>query len=127
MGTNEASRDKGSELHISAVLHIQKGRLDDFKSIANQCIASVMQKDEGTLQYDWYLDEQNHKCVVRECYRSSDAALSHMGNLGDLLGELLAVSDLSLELFGQPSDKLMEATAGMDIKVYPFFAGATGL
>ena len=44
-----------------------------------------------------------------------------MGNLVDTLGQLLSVSDLSLEVYGNPSEELMKATEGMDIKVYGWF------
>ena len=64
------------------------------------CMKSVKEKDTGTLQYDWFLDADQTECVVREHYKDSDAAMEHMGNLGDLLGALLSVCDMSLEVYG---------------------------
>ncbi len=46
-----------------------------------------------------------------------------MGNLGDTLGELLSLCDLSLEIFGSPSEDLLNALKGTDIKYYhPFLS-----
>jgi len=111
------------EIQDRAVLKIQDGKLADFKSIANSCISTVKEKDTGTLQYDWFLDEVNQICIVREKYVNSAAVLEHMGNLGELLDQLLATTGLELEVFGNPSEELVKATEGIDIKVYPYFGG----
>ena len=41
-----------------------------------------------------------------------------MGNLGDTLGQLLSVSEFSGEVFGNPSEELINATQGLDVVVY---------
>ena len=82
---------------------------------------NVEEKDTGTLQYDWFLNADQTECVVRERYQDSSALLDHIGNLGDLMGALLSVSDLSVEVYGSPSEQLLNATEGMDIKIYGAF------
>ncbi len=110
-------------LQVTATLKIHEEQMDNFKALAKQCIATVKEKNTGTLQYDWFLDEVNRRCIVREKYASSDAVLEYMGNLGDLLGQLLATCTLEIEVFGTPSQALIDATAEMAIKVYPYFGG----
>jgi quinol monooxygenase YgiN len=110
-----------SELQVTARLRVHDGKLAEFKAAAEQCAASVREKDSGTLQYDWFFNEDETECVVRERYRDSDAILEHIGNLGDTLGALLGACDMSLELYGDPSPDLMAASEGLSVEVYRFF------
>ncbi len=107
-----------SEIQVTASLKIHEGKLDEFKMVAAKCMNTVREKDSGTLQYDWFLSKNHSECHVIERYKNSDAALEHTGNLGEILGELLAVIDLSLIVYGEPSDKLKSAMEGLDIKYY---------
>lgn len=113
-----------SELQVTALCKIHDGKLDDFKVAAAACLQSVREKDTGTMQYDWFFSEDMTECVVRERYRDSEAVLEHITNLGDAFGALLDACDLSIEVFGDPSAELAEATAALPTRVYSFFQGA---
>lgn len=63
------------------------------------------------------------ECVVLEIYADSNAVLSHAGNVGEHLQQLVELADFSIELYGNPSEELLEAIQGMDITVYPLAAG----
>lgn len=112
-----------SELQITATLTIHDGQLDAFREAAAECLRSVRERDSGTLQYDWFFSEDHSVCVVRERYRDSDALLEHIGNLGETMGALLAASDLSVDVFGDPSPELVEATEAIPTTVYRFYQG----
>lgn len=112
-----------NELQITARLRIHDGKLDQFRTHAKACMESTRAKDERTLQYDWFINEDGTECVVRERYVDSDALLEHLGNLGDRLGELLSVSDMSAEVCGTPSQELLKATEGIPKTVYSYFQG----
>ena len=107
-----------SELKVVARLKIHEGKFDEFKVIAQECREIVKEKDQGTLQYDWFLNEDRTECVVLERYLDSNALMDHMGNLGDTLGQLLSVSNFSGEVFGNPSQELINATEGLDVVVF---------
>ena len=111
------------ELHLVVRIKIHSGKLDVFKAVAKKCLLSVREKDKGTLQYDWFFNEDYTECVVLERYKDSDAVLQHTANLGDALGELLAVSDYSIECYGFPSEELLKAAEGIDVSVYSYFLG----
>lgn len=104
-----------SGLQVTARLSIHDGKLDQFKDVAARCMELVRAKDTGTLQYDWFLD--GSECVVREAYRDSDAVFEHMNNLGETLNELLSLCDMDLEIYGSPSQELIEATSGMGARI----------
>ena len=112
-----------NEIQVTARLTIHKGKLDDFKAIAAACIQSVREKDTGTLQYDWFFNDDQTVCEVRERYRDSEAVLEHIGNLGDTFGALLGVCDMSLGVYGTPSPALLKASEGLDLVIYSYFDG----
>ena len=112
-----------SQLEISATLYIKEGQLDTFKSIANRCVASVKTHDTGTLRYDWFFNNDESVCVVKEKYVSSESLMDHMANPGDVLGDLLATCDLKIEVCGNPSDEIRAALQGLDVTYYTLFAG----
>ncbi len=107
-----------SELQITARLKIHDGKLEDFKQIAARCMDSVRTKDSGTMQYDWFFNSDRTECVVREKYHDSQAVLEHSANLGETAEALLEVCDFSAEIFGAPSEELLEVIADLDVQVY---------
>ncbi len=80
-----------TEIQVTARLKIHDGQLDPFKAAARDCLASVLENDQGTLQYDWFFSDEASECVVRERYPDSVAVLDHMANLGEILQSLLAL------------------------------------
>ena len=110
-----------NNLQLTARFVIHEGKLNKFKELAKACMHSTKEKDTGTLQYDWYFNDNETECRVRETYVDSDAILAHIGNLGPLLGELLEIADFYPELYGTPSEALVNATAALKPKVYSHF------
>lgn len=107
-----------SQLQVTAKLAVKPGQIEAFRRAAAACLESVRTKDTGTLQYDWFMSDDQTVCHVRETYESSDALLEHVGNLGDNLGQLLETADLKIDLYGSPSVELVEATAALPVRVY---------
>ena len=112
------------ELQVTARCKIHDGKLETFRAVAEECLRSVRERDDGTLQYDWFFNEDQTECVVRERYRDSEAVMQHIANLGDTMGALLATCDLSIAGFGNPSPALAEATTAIPTQVYSYFQGA---
>jgi quinol monooxygenase YgiN len=120
---NIYAQDAGGKIQVDAVLTILDGKMEEFKSAARACIQAVKERDKGTMQYDWFIDEEKGICTVRETYASSTAVLEHMGNLTDELPQLFATCTMKLRLYGTPTEELMSATAGTDIEVFPHLLG----
>lgn len=113
------------EIQITAKFKIHKGKLEEFKKIAADCVVAVAknEKGKGAIQYDWFFSPDETECVVRETYVDSDAVMAHMGNVGEMLGQLLAMSGFELEVYGNPSEELQKAAAALNPKVYSFYQG----
>lgn len=113
------------ELSLVVRIKIHNGQLDAFKAVAKKCLLSVREKDKGTLQYDWYFNNDHTECVVLERYKDSDAVLQHRANLRDALAELSSVSDYSIEVYGSPLGELLQAVEAIDAPVYRYFLGTS--
>lgn len=108
-------------LQVTARLTIHEGKLEQFKELAAQCMRSVHERDVGTLQYDWFFNDDQTECVVRETYKDSGAVLEHIANLGDTMRALLGVCSMHLEVYGSPSPELVKAAAALAPKIYTPF------
>jgi len=109
-------------IHVIAHFKIHEGKLDEFKAGADSCVEAV-KNEEGALLYDWFINEEKMECTVVETYKDSDATLAHAANVNELLGKLVVIADFSGEVFGNATDELKGALAGMNIKTVPFYNG----
>lgn len=111
------------QIKVTALFKIKEGKLNEFKQLVPSLIHAVKKNEPGAVTYDWYLNEEAMECMVLETYADSQAVLAHSANLGELLQKLLGISDLILEVFGNPDPELKKILAEMGAKLYPFFAG----
>ena len=108
-------------IQLTARAAIHEGKLEEFKALAAECMRLVRERDSGTLQYEWFLNQAQTECVVLETYRDSEAVLEHIANLGATLEAILALGDWTFEIFGSPSAELAAAASGPDHKIYSPF------
>ncbi|MEY8021710.1 putative quinol monooxygenase [Muriicola sp. SD30] len=112
-----------SNIQVTAKFKIHPGKEEEFKELAQACMASVKEKDTGTLQYDWYFSRDGSECKVRETYINSDAVLAHVANLGPLFSQVLALSEFTPEIYGDASDALVGAVEVFKPEVYSHYQG----
>jgi quinol monooxygenase YgiN len=110
-------------LQVTARHRIHNGKLEEFKKATEQCLSLVNEKDKNTLQFDCYFNQDQTECVFRETYPDSNALLVHIGNIGDAFGKQLQLADFEAEIYGSPSEELLQAVAGLKIKVYSPYQG----
>ena len=116
-----------NHLQMTGRFKVAKENIEAFKKIVQACIKSTEEKDLHTLQYDWFCNENQTEWTVREIFKDSDAAITHMENLDELMDEILAVSDYFPEIYGNPSEEFLNAISGFVPKVYSFFGQAKEL
>ncbi|MGZ8554721.1 MAG: putative quinol monooxygenase [Chitinophagaceae bacterium] len=112
-----------NQLQVTARSKIHEGKLSAFTELAAQCMSATKEKDQHTLQYDWFINKEKTECVVRERCVDSNAILVPVANPGDLFGKILQVSDFSVEVYGEPSQELINATTALNLKIYSFYQG----
>lgn len=110
------------KIHIIARFKIPQGKLGVFRDGAKKCL-ELTKAEPGAELYDWFIDEQNGECTVIETYQDSNAALFHAGNVQQGLSELMQIAEFSGEVFGNASEELKAALAGMSIVPVPFYQG----
>jgi quinol monooxygenase YgiN len=103
--------------------HVPPGTLEEFRLAAARAL-EVAKGEAGTLQYDWFFNDDQTVCVVHEAYADSAAVLAHIGNLGEVLGRILETGGgCSFEVLGNPSPELRDAFSGLDVTVFAVFQG----
>ena len=116
-----------SKIQASAKMNIPSGMLEEFKRQIAEYIKQVKEKDNGTLQADWFIGDDQTECEIGETYASSEAALAHQGHLHELQGIIFKKFGIPhpLVIYGDPSPELLEnaRAGGMDVKIFTLLQG----
>jgi quinol monooxygenase YgiN len=114
-----------NSIQVSAKFaNIPTANLTEFKKVAAAALA-ITKSEPGVLQYDWFFDDTETVCVVLERYQDSEALLTHVANVGEAFGRLVElVGACELEMFGEPSARLLDTPAGVQRSVFrSYFQG----
>ena len=112
-----------SEIQGVARFTFHEGKVEEFKRLCAQVVDVVRAKDNGTLEYAIYLNDDQTEGVVYERYRNSEAVIEHAKNVGDLMEAIFATGSVTGELLGQPSAELAAMTAGSGVSLFrPFLS-----
>ena len=57
--------------------NVSSATLAEFKEAAAE-VMDIAKGEPGVLQYDWFINDNQTVCVVRETYQDSDALLAHV-------------------------------------------------
>ena len=114
--------EKISKIQISVIQKIPKGKLEEFKQLAAEHIRGIRERDTGTLKFDIFLSSDQTEGETRVEFKNSEAVLEHMANHG--LGSEKFMSFIDhVNVYGEPSPKLLEAGKRYDLKVYSLSQG----
>ncbi len=103
---------------------ISEGKVEEFKEKAQGYIQAVQENEPGTLTYQWWLSDDGTTALIQEGFDSQEALLTHLGNVGPSLPELLAIAPLaSLKVFGTANDQVRGALADLGAQHFPHLAG----
>jgi len=108
-----------NNIQVSAkFLNVSSANLADFKKAAVEAL-EIAQREPGVLQYDWFFDDQETICVVRETYQDAEALRTHISNVGETFGRLIELGGgCELEMFGALPAQLGETPAGVRRSVF---------
>ncbi len=103
---------------------INDGELENFKSMASGFVSAVQQNEPGTLGYNWWVGEDGKHCLLEETFDSSEAMLTHLGNVGPSLPDIMAIAPITrLEVRGDASPEARDALAGLGATHFEYLAG----
>ena len=101
-----------------------EGKMDHMKKVLTTAIETVEQKDQGALSYEFFFDEAETKLYAVERYIDADAALAHLGLVAEILPKLLEVAQVNrFQVFGNPSEGLVQALAPLGVQVLEYWNG----
>ena len=104
---------------VRFTFHADKVR--EFKRLTAECLEIVRSKDEGTLQYDTYFNDDESESIVLERFRDSDALILHAQNMAPLMESIMATGTVSGELLGDLSDELRAQMAGSPVGLFTLY------
>jgi quinol monooxygenase YgiN len=102
-------------------LKIRDGELAEFKRVASQFMQVVRTKDNGTLQYELYFNDDQTECLVLERYRDVQSLVEHHNNVGGLMAALLKTCTGSSEVCGTATPELIKALGGSPVRLFNLY------
>ena len=113
-------------IHIIATFTaVPPEQLATFKATVAEATELVAQED-GTLEYAWFFDADETRCLLIEKYASEDALMTHMGNIGHLMGPLFeSGGPVEVSILGPAPEALIDATRAFGPAMYSPFASAS--
>jgi quinol monooxygenase YgiN len=110
-----------SELRGIVRFRFHPDKVEEFKRLSAECLEVVKAKDDGTLQYDTYFNEDESECIVLERFRDADALILHSQNMAPFMESIMATGDVSGELLGDLSDDLRAQMAGSPVGLFTLY------
>jgi len=87
---------------------------------------AVKANEPDTINYQFYFDKSETRCMVYETYINSEAVFSHIHGVASktILPRIHDMSRITrFEVFGTASKKLQKAMEGLNPQIYIFFTG----
>ena len=79
-----------------------------------------------TINYEFYLDSDEIRCIVHETYANSEAILAHNAGVASqtILPKIFSVSMISrFDVYGNPSEELQKVLTSFGPQTYNLFVG----
>jgi quinol monooxygenase YgiN len=125
------SSAKNNRIHIRAEFVIKEGKIDEFMKLIQDMSGMVAANEPDTLDYEFYLNSDETKCIVHETYADSEATLAHESNIASqtILPKVFSVASISrLDVYGNPSAELRRKTmTSINPQFYNLFTGFSRL
>ncbi|MGI9364269.1 MAG: putative quinol monooxygenase [Rhizobiaceae bacterium] len=114
-----------NNVHWLLKLSINEGKLDTFKTLAEEMSAATMADEPGALNYEWFLNDDQTECHIYERYTDSAATMVHLENFGTKFAErfMACVTPTSLLLYGDADKQVQEALAPLGAVLHTQFSG----
>jgi hypothetical protein len=99
---------------------VQPGKLAEFKALCERMVQKTS-TEPGALYCGFCFD--GDQAFSREAFEDADAWLAHLGNIGDIFGEMLKVAEITrLEFHGSDAElaKVRKALADMGMQAQLF-------
>jgi len=95
------------EIYWLVELAIKPGKFEEFQKMRDTLIESAA-KEEGTLNYQWNISEDQKSCHVFERYKDSEAAMIHSRTFeAEFADMVLSIVDVAkFTVYGNPNEEV---------------------
>lgn len=117
---------KNTQIDFRAEFTIKEGKIEEYKKLIHDRSRAVEANGPNILNYEFYLNRDETKCIVHETYRNSEAALAHTTNMASqtILPKIFNISKISrFDVYGNPSEELQKVLTSFSSQTYNLFAG----
>ncbi|HKG40961.1 MAG TPA: antibiotic biosynthesis monooxygenase [Nitrososphaeraceae archaeon] len=115
-----------NQIHFRAEFTIEDGKIEEYKKLVQDMSRVVEANEPDTIDYQFYLNREETKCIVHETYANSEAALAHNTSIASqtILPKIFSVSRISrCDVYGNPSEELQKVLTSFSPQTYNHFAG----
>lgn len=95
-----------NQMHFRAEFTIEEGKTEEYKKLVEEMSRVVEDNEPDTINYQFYLNRSETKCIVHETYANSEAVLAHISGIASktILPRIFSVSRISrFDVYGNPS------------------------
>ena len=114
------------QIHVRAEFTIEKVKIKEFKKLIQDMSRMVEDNEPNTINYQFYLNRSERKCMVHETYTNSDSVIAHITGVASktILPKIFNISKLNrLDVYGNPSEELQKVLASFDSQTFNRFTG----
>jgi hypothetical protein len=86
----------------------------------------VEDNEPDTINYQFYLNSSETKCMVHETYTNSDSTLAHINAVASktILPKIFIIAKINrLDVYGNPSEKLQKVLTTFNSQTFNLFTG----
>ena len=115
-----------NKIHFKAEFEIKEGKIEEYKRLVKEMSMMVKANEPETLTYQFYLNQDNTKCIVHEKYSNSEAVFAHANGVASqtILPKIFDVARISkFDVYGDPSEEVQKVLANFSAQIYNLFAG----
>ena len=101
-------------VHWLLEVTIKPGERDTLIALMREMVATTQANEPGTLNYEWFISEDETSCKIYERYRDSAAVMTHLASFGaNFADRFLATAEPTrFVVFGDPTEEVREALGG---------------
>ncbi len=113
-------------IHFRAEFTIEEGKIEEYKKLVQEMSIMVEANEPDTINYQFYLNKDETKCIVLETYVNSEAAFAHNDGVASrtILPKIFSLAKISrFDVYGDPSEELQKLLTSFGAETYNLFAG----
>ena len=115
-----------NQIHFRAEFTIEEGKIEEYKKLVQDMSRVVEANEPDTINYQFYLNRDETRCIVHETYANSEAVLAHFTGVASqtILPKIFCVSRIiRFDVYGNPSAELQKVLTSFGPQTYNLFTG----